>query len=191
MEGLRKWGTKAKGDELAAQSVVERKILLGLMEKVMPKTYKVGSSEVSPDGNKAILYLSADVTDKGKTESVRGTATLLKEGGAWKVEESSWGGDQPSVPAPQSATAKSAAAEPARPAPVEPAKPAAVELPKPVATTAPAFRQAPAVPAAQPRAAPSRSEPAAAKPAAPVLQQSRLPCVYKPVMTDEEIARCR
>ena len=89
---------------------------------------------------------------------------------------SSWGGEQPPAPAPQSAAVK--------PAATEPAKPAAAEPPKPVAATAPAT-------AAQPKAAPRRSEPAAAKPAAPVLQQGRQPCVYKPVMTDEDIARCR
>ena len=72
--------------------------MLGLMASMTPKTYRVRSSEVSADGSKATLYLSAEQVDKGKTETVLGTATLLKEGGAWKVDLSSWGGSQPSGP---------------------------------------------------------------------------------------------
>lgn len=183
MDGMRKWGTKAKGDELAAASAVEKKMMLGLMASMTPKTYQVKSSEVSADGSKATLYLSAEQVDKGKTETVLATVTLLKEGGAWKVDLSSWGGSQPSGPAPQSAAAKPAAAEPP--------KPVAVELPKQAAAPTPAARLAPAAPVAQPRSAPSRSEAAAAKPAAPTLQQSKPPCIYKPVMSDEDLARCR
>jgi uncharacterized RDD family membrane protein YckC len=191
VEGMRKWGTKAKGDELAAASAIERKMMLGLMASMTPKTYRVRSSEVSADGSKATLYLSAEQVDKGKTETVLATVTLLKEGGAWKVDLSSWGGSQPSGPAPQSDVAKPVAVEPAKPAAAEPPKPVAVELPKPVAAPTAAATPAPAAPAAQRRPAPSRSEAAAAKPAAPVLQQSKPPCVYKSVMTDEDMARCR
>lgn len=105
-------------------------------------------------------------------------------------------------PAPQAA-AKAPAAEPAKPAVVEPAKPAAAEAAKPVAIEAPkpapteppkpvaaAAAEAPA-PAAPSVAATRRSGPATAKSAAPVMQQGKPPCVYKPVMTDEEIDRCR
>ena len=191
LDEVRKWGTKQQGDELAAASVVERKMILGLMAEMMPKTYKVTSREVSADGSKALLRLSMEQTVKGKTETAPGTALLAKEGGAWKVEKSIWGGEQPPSLASQSAAAKPAAAEPAKPTVSEPPKPLTVELPKPVAAPTAAARPAPAAPAAQPRPAPSRSEAAALKPAAPILQQSKPPCVYKPVMTDEDMARCR
>jgi hypothetical protein len=49
----------------------------------------------------------------------------------------------------------------------------------------------PAAPVARPRPARSRSDAAATKPAAPILQQRQSPCVYKSVMTDEDIALCR
>lgn len=197
LDGLRQWGTKQKGDELAAASVVERKVTLGLMAKLMPKTFKVTSSEVSADGKKAILRLVTGQPEKDKTDLGRGSAVLLKEGDAWKVDESIWGSGQPPALSSQSASAKPAAAEPSKPAAmaapkpaaVEPPKPTAVELPKPVAASAPAVKQA--APASQPRTAPSRREAASAKPAAEVLQQRKPPCVYKPVMTDQEIANCR
>ena len=175
-KGMRKWGMKATGDEFAAMSAVERETTIAFMAKLTPKTYKVLGTEISADGKTAIVRLSAEQTVKGKTETYRGSGTLFKEAGEWRVDMSSWGGEQPPTPAPQSAAAK--------PSVTEPAKPAAAEPPKPVAAAAPAS-------AAQPKAAPRRSEPAAAKPAAPVLQQGRQPCVYKPVMTDEDIARCR
>jgi uncharacterized RDD family membrane protein YckC len=182
-EGMRKWGTKAKGDALAATPAAERKIMDAFTAKLTPKTYKVLGTEISADGKTAIVRLSAEQTVKGKTETYHGSGTLFKEAGEWKVDESSWGGEQPPAPAPQSAAAK--------PAAVEPAKPAAAELPKPVAASAPAVKQAQPAPAAKPRAAPSRSAPAAAPLSGPVLQQGKPPCVYQPVMTDEEIARCR
>lgn len=62
----------------------------------------------------------------------------------------------------------------------------------PSAATAKPVAAAPATPMALPRPARSRSEAAAAKPAAaPILQQSKPPCVYKAVMTEEDMARCR
>lgn len=197
LEGIRKWGTKEKGDELAKQSGLERKIALGMIAKLTPKTYTVTGREISADGKKAILRLVTGQPEKDKTDLGRGSAVLLKEGDAWKVDEEIWGSRQPPALASQSTAAKPAAAAPPKPAAmdapkpaaVEPPKPVAVELPKPVAASAPAVKQA--APAAPPRAAPTRSAPAAATPSAPVLQQGKPPCVYKPVMTDEEIARCR
>jgi uncharacterized RDD family membrane protein YckC len=98
---------------------------------------------------------------------------------------------QAATKAPAAEAPKRAAVEQAKPVPVEPAKPAAAELPKPVATAAPAVTQAPPAPAAQSGPAPRRRDAAPAKPAEAVLRQSKPPCVYKPVMTDEEIANCR
>jgi len=91
---------------------------------------------------------------------------------------------EPAKPAPVE-PAKAALAEPAKPAAIEPAKPAAVEPPKPVAAETAAAPE----PAAPARAKSRRGEPATAS--GPALQPSKPPCVYKPVMTDEEIDRCR
>jgi hypothetical protein len=62
--------------------------------------------------------------------------------------------------------------------------------PQPVATSAPAATKAPPAPATRPAAAPRARAPEIPVQATPVLQQ-QAPCVYKPVMTDEDIARCR
>ena len=96
------------------------------------------------------------------TETPYGSVVFEKEGGAWKVAAAGWSRVQSPAAAQQGAAAKPAAAEPA-------------------------------APVAQPRPARSRSEAAAAKPEAPILQQgeSKPPCVFKSVMTDEDIARCR
>lgn len=83
----------------------------------------------------------------------------------------------------------------AAPAPLSPSLPvsapqAAAATPVPVAPAAAAPLPAAAKP---PRAeATVRGDPpAAAVPAGPALRRENPPCVYKPVMTDEEIARCR
>lgn len=92
-------------------------------------------------------------------------------------------------------------------APVPIAAPAPASPSLPVSAPAAAAKPVPVTPiAAAPVAAapvlaptkPSRAEtavrrdpPVAAVPAGPALRRETPPCVYKPVMTDEEIARCR
>jgi uncharacterized RDD family membrane protein YckC len=175
IDEMLKWSVKSRSDAFAAATAEQRKEAMASTAKSMPKTYKVTGSLIERNGTDAALRMSAEVTDKGKTETMYGSAVLEKEGGGWKVAAAGWGHVQP-----PSLPSQSGAAQPAVAAPPEPPKPVAVELPKPAATPTPAARPAP-----------SRSEAAAAKPAAPTLQQGKPPCVYKPVMTDEDIARCR
>jgi uncharacterized RDD family membrane protein YckC len=183
-DGLRQWGTKQAGDELAAASAAERKVMLGLMANLLPKTYKVTGSEVSADGGKAQLRLRAETTHQGgKTEIALGTAVLVKENGAWKVDKSIWGGEQPPSLASQGAA-------PAKPSTPEAPKPMAAEPPKPMAAAQPAPTVAPDV-EAPPRASARQAASKRSEAAAPAVLKSKPPCVYKPVMTDEEIDRCR
>ncbi len=170
---LRKWGTASVGAEMAAAPAAQREAMIAFIGGMMPKNYTVAGKEISADGAKATLRLSASVTDKGRSATVLGTATLLKEGGAWKVLLANWGGDQPPGPAPQTG---------------------AVAPRNPVAAAPEFARPASPAPAAPPREKARRSEPAAAKavPVAPVMRKGDAqPCVYKPVMTDEDMARCR
>jgi outer membrane biosynthesis protein TonB len=96
---------------------------------------------------------------------------------------------KPAAPIQVSAPAAPAApATPATPAPqVAAPPPAPVEKPAAVAPAAPAPRAAASEPPAPRASAPA---PAPAK-EAPRTLGTATACVYKPVMTDEEIARCR
>ncbi|MDH5264320.1 MAG: hypothetical protein OEX21_06195, partial [Betaproteobacteria bacterium] len=169
LDDVLKWSVKSRSDAFAKASAAERNEAMAFTVKSTPKTYKVTGSIIEPNGRDATLYLSADVTDKGKTEPLYGSVVFEKEGSTWKVAAAGWSRIQSPAAARQGTAA---AAEPAPP-------------------STPAARLAPTAPVAQPKPARSRSEAATTKPAAPTLQQSTPPCVYKPVMTDEEIARCR
>ena len=157
LDEMLKLSVKSRRDAFAKASAAERDAAMAYTAKSTPKTYKVMSSIIEPNGRDATLFLIADATDKGKTETPYGSVVFEKEGDTWKIAAAAW------------SRVQSPAAERA-------VKPAAAE---------------PAAPVAQPRLARIRSEAAAAKPAAPIPQQSKPPCVYKSVMTDEDIARCR
>ena len=169
LDEMLKLSVKSRRDAFAKASAAERDAAMAYTAKSTPKTYKVTGSIIEPNGRDATLYLSADATDKGKTETLYGSVVFEKEGGTWKVAAAGWSRVQSPAAARQGAAA---GAEPSTP-------------------PTPAARLAPAAPTAQPRPARSRSEAAAAKPAASILQQSKPPCVYKSVMTEEDIALCR
>jgi uncharacterized RDD family membrane protein YckC len=89
------------------------------------------------------------------------------------------------APAPAAAPATKPEPRPEPKAETKMEKPKAEPKPKPVVEAPPVAREV-AKPAARPRPAPVPT----AAPSRP-LGQSDTGCVYKPVMTDEEIARCR
>lgn len=85
-----------KGDLKAIRSLVAKKRtadmdrpdfkeMLGMIQEMMPKDVKVTGGSVSGS--------TATLTASGKNEdgsAAKGTITLLKEDGAWKVEKESW-----------------------------------------------------------------------------------------------------
>lgn len=91
----------------------------------------------------------------------------------------------PATVAPAAAPAP-VASPPAVPAPAPAPAPVAAPSPKPASTP---MAAAPAKPATKPRSEP-KATPAPSAPAQP-LGRAASQCVYKPVMTDEDIARCR
>jgi hypothetical protein len=173
---MNKYGTPAGGAEIAKLPADQRKAMLDMMKKLVPQSYTITGKEPSPDGNRMVMRATGMGTGLfgGKPETQYATITLLKQGGEWKVDESNWSNTKPPA-------APAAAAAP--PAPPAPAASAIVPAPapRPVADK----RAPPAKPRAAAPAAPAAST------ALPRLGEARPQCVYKPVMTDEEIARCR
>ena len=167
-----KWSVKWRSDAFAKISASEKGDAVAFAAKSTPKTYKMTGWIIEPNGRDATLYLSSDVTDKGKTETFYGSVVFENEGGSWKVAAAGWGRVQSPYATRQGAAANPAAAEPAT-------------------SPTPAAKSTPGAPVALPKLVRSRSEAAMATPAAPIQQQSKPPCVYKPVMTDEDIALCR
>lgn len=105
---MRKYGTAAKGAEMAAMPEALNQTMLKMLAAMLPKSYAVDRKSVDKD--RATLNLSA----KQDGGTVYGVITLLREGGDWKVDEAKWG-----EPAP--AATKPAPVALARPASIAPA----------------------------------------------------------------------
>jgi hypothetical protein len=89
---MRKWGTAAKGAEIAAMPAAMQQSLLGFLAAVLPKTYTVDSR--TADDVQATLNVSA----KQESGPVYGVVTLIRENGEWKVDEAKWGEPPPGKP---------------------------------------------------------------------------------------------
>jgi len=86
---MRKWGTVAKGNEIAAMPAAMQDSMLKFLAAVLPRTYTVDRRTV--DDVQATLH----VTAKQDSGPVYGVITLLKEDGDWKVDEAKWGEPPP------------------------------------------------------------------------------------------------
>lgn len=163
---LTRYGTPAGGAELAAMPAEQRKAILDMMKKLLPRSYSIAGREISPDGGRAILRATGTGPSLfgGGQETQYGSIRLLKMGGEWKVDESSWNNQPP----------------PGWRASAPPAAAAAAPRPATAAAPAAAAKAAPAARAAARKPQPERPL-GVAKPA----------CVYKPVMSNEDIENCR
>lgn len=94
LEEMRKWGTAAKGAEIASMPAALNQMMLKMLAAMLPKSYAVDRKSVDKD--RATLKLSA----KQNGGTVHGVVTLLREGGEWKVDEAKWGEPAPSAAKP-------------------------------------------------------------------------------------------
>jgi hypothetical protein len=79
-ETMLKYGTVAKEPLPPA----ERKRLLQVLARVLPRAYSVVEKTVDEGGKRAVLRL------RGRQPAVAGTITFVKEKGEWKVDEANW-----------------------------------------------------------------------------------------------------
>jgi hypothetical protein len=86
---MRKWGTAAKGAEIAAMPAAMQQSMLTFLAAILPKTYTVDRRTVDD------VQATLDVSSKLENGPVYGVITLLKEDGEWKVEEAKWGEPPP------------------------------------------------------------------------------------------------
>ena len=183
LEEMLQHGTDAQRAELAGMSAAQKKASLKMMAMLMPHSYALRSKNVNPDGQGARLHLTGmgKPLIGAKPEALYGTAQMVLQRGAWKVASVEWNNRDPGVPAQ---------AAPARPAPAAAATPAAKPAVPPAAKAAAAAPQ----PAPQKSTARQRSTlPVGAMDSAPErkLGTQKPACVYKPVMTAEDLEACR
>jgi hypothetical protein len=105
---------------------------------------------------------------------VYGTALLLWEGGDWKVSEVSWSTDRPELLSTPQAAPSPSPAYTSVPVPAPAAAQKATDKPAPVST-----KGAPVV-GSMSSSTPGRT-----------LGTAKPPCVYKAVMTAEDIENCK
>lgn len=176
---MRRYATTKQRAELAAMPKEQVATTVNVMSRLMPQTYKIARKNVAQDGKTATLNATG-LSEFGKQE-VHGTVNFELEDGEWKVANWSWSSDKPGTAKPAAQTVAEV-----KPAPV--AKAAA----KPEASTTAA--KPPVDPAERRRA---REEAVRMAQAKRLEENRRLAeafnqrCTFKPVMTDEEIDRCR
>lgn len=160
---MKKYGSAESMGELARMAPDQRTGLLAFAAMLLPPEYTITGKQPSPDGNGLTLRATARIPTLpgAKPEQANGAIQMVKQNGAWKVHQSSWQNADPTIDA-------------ARPV---------------------AGAPAPAPKAAAAQSAPQRL-PVPAKTATPKAPERKIvvakePCVYKPVMTNEDLARCR
>ena len=75
----------ASAKEMQVLSPAERKRLLQVLARLLPRKYSVVEETVEEGGKRALLRL------RGTQPAVAGAITLVKEKGEWKVDEANWG----------------------------------------------------------------------------------------------------
>jgi hypothetical protein len=165
-----KYASAAQRHELSGFSAAQKDAAMKMLEAAMPRAYVLKNKNVAPDGKRARLLLSGpggSVLDD-KPETLYGTITLVNEQGEWKVGTADWSNTPPAGLAAGAAPRAGPGAAPKSAAP------------------APAPKSATPAPRSGGALVGSTSAPPERK-----LGIAKEPCVYKPVMTAEDIENCR
>jgi hypothetical protein len=163
--------------EISGLPVAQREVAVTMLGASMPRAFSLLYKNVAPDGQSARLLLrgpGGSVLD-ARSETLWGNVRMALERGEWRVAAAEWS----NVPPP---SMRSAAGTPA-PAAAPAAQKAAGQK---TAAGAPAAAQKPMAP---PRGAPVVGSVNATPERKLGVQKE--PCVYKPVMTAEDIEKCR
>lgn len=160
-----RYASAAQRQEISAMSAAQKDAAMKMLESAMPRAFVLKHKNVAPDGKRARLLVSGpggSVLDD-KPETLYGTVTMVNEQGEWKVGTADW------TNVPPAGLAAAPAAKPAAPA-AKAASPAAKAVPARSGGALVGSTSAP----------PERK-----------LGMAKEPCVYKPVMTAEDIENCR
>jgi hypothetical protein len=147
--------------ELASKSRAEKDYVIKFMSVTMPREYRITGKVVASDGNIAMLRAAGEGELLGAKAPMYLNARFVKEAGVWKVDEWAWTGDKPAPEASQVAAADKDKAPAKGKPPAKPPGPGTLEV----------------KPSPDPATLPPR-------------QVFRSDCVYKPVMSDDEMRAC-
>ena len=165
---------RAEGKTMSAGS---KAAAIKMAQHLLPRGYQLLRTTVQVDG-RAILLVSGPWFGEGeKPLTMYGVVRLLLEDGEWKFDESHWSTQKPmELAGPRPAPPPNPAAPPPNPA--------AAAMQKPGARPA---DKAPAKAAAPTKAAPSAYTEVPTR----KLGEAKQGCVYKPVMTAQDMEACK
>jgi hypothetical protein len=167
---MKKYGTPGGAKDMDRLPPEQQKAMLEMVKKLLPATYTITGREGAGSGS-MILKATGQGTDlmTGKPQPQYGQIRMVKMGNDWKVDKTSWNNRDESGGAGAPPASRPAVAQPK----VQ-AKPPAL--------------------AATPAPARPVSGSAGAVYGAPVqkkLGEAKAPCVYKPVMTQQDLDNCK
>jgi hypothetical protein len=163
---MKKYGTPAGAKDLDKLPPEQQKAMLDMVKKLLPETYTITGREGAGSGS-MMLKATGQGTDlmTGRPQTQYGQIRMVKMGKDWKVDKTSWNNrDESGVASP-------------RPSSMPPRAAAQVK---------PAIAPGPAV-SARPGSAPA----VFGAPIERKLGEAKAPCVYKPVMTQQDLENCR
>lgn len=164
---MKKYGTPAGAKDLEKLPPEQQKAMLEMVKKLLPSSYTITGREGAGSGS-MMLKATGQGTDlmTGRPQTQYGQIRMVKMGNDWKVDKTSWNNRDESG---------GGVASP-RPSSMPPRAAAQV---KPALTPAPAR-------------AGSTSTPAVfGAPVERKLGEAKAPCVYKPVMTQQDMDNCK
>jgi len=167
---MMRYASAAQRSELADMSPAQKDAAVKMVAAMVPPAFLLHKKVVGPDGRTARLQLSGPgaALAGGKPETMYGNIGMVNEAGEWKVAMTNWSNTAP-------------AGFPAAPAGrTAPATPAAAKPAPPVSKSAPPARGGGGALVGSTNAPPERK-----------LGQAKEPCVYKPVMTAEDLENCK
>lgn len=162
-DDMKKYGSAESMSELAKMTPEQRAGLLAFASMLLPQDYTITGKQPSPDGNRLTIRATAKLPTLpgAKPEQANAVIVMVKQGGAWKVHEQNWKNADPSIDAGRPIQRLTPTPAPNAAAPIAPQR-----LPVPAKATAPKV--------------PERK-----------VTVAKEPCVYKSVMTNEDMERCR
>jgi len=178
VEEVLRTGTEAQRAQMASKSAAQNAAQLKAMAATMPPTYALRGTILDPSGQNARLYLSGPgaAPAGGTPATLYATVFMVMQRAEWKVAAAGWSNRDPGLP-PQ---ASQAGRDPGTYAPTNTSPPAAPRRPGAPQRTSAESRAGATLPVGALDSAPERK-----------LGVQKPPCVYKPVMTAEDLENCK
>ena len=162
LEEMLKYGPAQRRAEMQSLSASSKDAALKMAQFMMPRAFTLQRKTVQANGRGATLVVSGPWMAEGqRSETMYGTVRMLTENGEWKVDELTWSNEKPPI----------------------------LAAPQPAAAPAAAGKPAPKM------AAPGKGAPVVGSMNSEVpgrrLGVAKPECVYKPVMTAQDMENCK